>query len=220
MTGSPRSPSNVVAHGWTLQTDVRPSSHIEASAPLATLRRATRAHHARIDALMDLRRMQDREHYARVLQAFDAFLAAWEPAAASAVGAPWQAWLHARSRREFLRQDLRHLGVAAAAPARIACLSSAAAAWGSVYVMEGAALGGQFITRSLAQAGLRPDGGAAYFHGWGGATGAMWHEARAVLARQLAAPDALAQACDAACGTFDTLSCILEHSLHERAALA
>ncbi|HEY0824078.1 MAG TPA: hypothetical protein VGD76_09855, partial [Ramlibacter sp.] len=67
-----------------MQTDVLPSSHTEAPDPLATLRRATRAHHARIDALMDLRRMRDRARYGRVLQVFDAFLRGWEPAAAAA----------------------------------------------------------------------------------------------------------------------------------------
>jgi heme oxygenase len=183
------------------------------------LRRATRAQHDRIDALMDLRRMQDREHYARVLRVFDGFLAAWEPAVAAALPA-WQAWLAPRSRRPFLRQDLRHLGAAPGEPARVPALASAAAAWGSVYVMEGSALGGQFITRSLAQAGLHASSGAAYFHGWGDATGAMWREARSVLAGQLDSPAAVADACEAARETFDTLSCLLEDCLHERTPAA
>jgi heme oxygenase (biliverdin-IX-beta and delta-forming) len=164
--------------------------------------------------------MQDMRHYACVLQAFDAFLLAWEPAVAAALGARWQPWLRARSRHPFLRQDLRHLGVPAADPARMAPLPGPAAAWGSVYVMEGSALGGRSITRSLAQGGLHPGSGAAYFHGWGDATGAMWREAREVLATQLAAPPALAQACQAARTTFTTLSGLLEGSRHERAALA
>lgn len=220
MTALTPLPSNVAAHGSTLQTDVPSSPRPDASDPLAALRRATRAHHARIDSLMDLRRMQDLRHYTRVLRAFDAFLLAWEPAAAAALGARWQPWLRARSRHPFLRQDLRHLGVPVAEPARMAPLLGPAAAWGSVYVMEGSALGGQFITRSLAQGGLHPGRGAAYFHGWGDATGAMWREAREVLASQLAAPPALAQACQAARATFNTLSGLLEGSRHERAALA
>lgn len=203
-----------------MQTATHSPPPTEAPDPLAHLRRATRAQHGRIDALMNLRRMQDREHYARVLQVFDAFLGAWEPAAAEALGPRWHPWLRDRSRRPFLRQDLRHLGVPAAQPARIPPLTGAAAAWGSIYVMEGSALGGQFITRSLAQAGLFPGAGAAYFHGWGEATAARWREARAVLAAELAAPAALAVACDAACQTFDTLSGLLEDCLHERAALA
>jgi heme oxygenase len=121
-----------------------------------------------------------------VLQSFDAFLAAWEPTVAAALPAPWHAWLAARSRRPFLRQDLAALGIAPAdAPARVPALPDAAAAWGSVYVMEGSALGGQVVTRSLAEAGLHPHRGAAYFHGWGGETPAMWRDFRATLERQL-----------------------------------
>jgi heme oxygenase (biliverdin-IX-beta and delta-forming) len=86
--------------------------------------------------------------------------------------------------------------------------------------MEGSALGGQYITRNLAQAGLHPASGAAYFHGWGDATGAMWREARQVLARELASPAATGQACAAARHTFDTLSALLERTLHERTAAA
>jgi len=89
-----------------------------------------------------------------------------------------------------------------------------------VYVMEGAALGGQFIGRRLAQAGLHAGSGAAFFHGWGEATAGLWRETRGVLAGQLADPAALEQACDGARSTFDTLSRLLERTVHERAAAA
>lgn len=170
---------------------------------------------------MDLRRLRERSRYAAVLQVFDAFLAAWEPAAAAALPLRWQGWLQQRSRRPFLQQDLRALGIPrAGASGPVPTLPNAAAAWGSVYVLEGSALGGQLITRNLAEAGLRPDAGAAYFHGWGEATGSMWHDFRELLAAQLAEPAALAAACDAACRTFDTLSDRLESALHERTAAA
>jgi len=192
----------------------------QAADPLAALRRATRAHHDRIDSLMDPRRMRDPGHYGRVLQMFDAFLGAWEPAVAAALPGRWHGWLQARSRRPFLHLDLRSLGLARSTPATLPRLRSNAAAWGSVYVMEGCALGGQFITRSLAQAGLHPRRGAAYFHGWGGATGPMWREARAVLASELASPPANAQACEAARQTFEALSGLLEGTVHEYFAAA
>lgn len=167
---------------------------------------------------MNLRRMQQRGHYRRVLQVFDGFLAAWEPAVGHAL-LQRREWLHARSRRPFLQQDLRALGAGASVAATIAPLPSAAAAWGSVYVMEGSALGGTMISRSLAAAGLTPDCGAAYFHGWGEATGRMWREVRGLLESELADPDALAQACEGARTTFDTLSALLENALHEPAAM-
>jgi heme oxygenase len=185
------------------------------------LRAATREHHARIDRLMDLRRMRDRRHYGEILGVLDAFLAAWEPAVLAALPARWHRWLQARSRRPFLRADLHALGMAQAVHhAMVPALDGTAAAWGSLYVMEGSALGGQVITRSLAEAGLRPEHGSAYFHGWGGQTGAMWREFRTLLEAQLAEPGAVAEACDAACRTFDTLSNLLESSLHERTPAA
>ena len=198
-----------------------PRTHPDPQGPLPQLRAATREHHARIDGLMDLRRMGDRRHYAEVLRVLDAFLAAWEPAVMAALPARWHEWLQARSRRPFLRADLRALGVAAAPHGAAApTLDGTGAAWGSLYVMEGSALGGQVITRRLAEAGLHPDHGSAYFHGWGDATGAMWREFRTLLEAQLAAPGAVAEACDAACRTFDTLSNLLESSLHERTPAA
>ena len=203
-----------------MQPEALPVSPSEAADALATLRRATRAQHDRIDALMDLRRMRDRAQYASVLGVFDAFLAGWEPEVAAALPARWHPWLRARSRRPFLQQDLHTLGVVPGAAARLPSFAGPASAWGSVYVMEGSALGGQFITRSLAEVGLHPGRGAAYFHGWGDATGRMWREARGVLASELDSEAALTHACASARATFDTLSGLLEDCLHERAALA
>jgi heme oxygenase len=196
-----------------------PSQSACLAAPLSVLRAATRPHHDRIDALMNLRRMRQPGHYLRVLQVFDSFLAGWEPAVAAAL--PERApWLRARSRRPFLQQDLQLLGATAGETAVLPALPSGAAAWGSVYVMEGSALGGATISRSLAGAGLGPERGAAYFHGWGEARGRMWREARDLLESELACPEALAQACDAARATFDTLSALLEKAMNERAPAA
>lgn len=189
--------------------------------PLPALRAATRAHHDRLDRLLDLRRLGDRRRYGRVLQGMDGFLADWEAHVATALPAAWHGWLHRRSRRHFLRQDLRALGIASTAPhGPMPGLGSAAAAWGSVYVIEGSALGGQVITRTLADAGLTPERGAAYFHGWGADTGRMWHDARRLLEGQLADPASLAQACEGACATFDALAHHFERVLHERPPLA
>jgi heme oxygenase (biliverdin-IX-beta and delta-forming) len=190
-------------------------------APLPALRAATRAQHERLDRLIDLRRLRDAHRYGRVLQVLDGFHSAWEAGVMQALPAPWHPWLRQRSRRPFLQQDLQLLGLPAGAPPEpMPLLATPGAAWGSIYVMEGSALGGQVITRSLAEAGLRPDRGAAYFHGWGPATGAMWKEARRLLERQLAAAPALAEACDAACATFEALALHLETALHERPPLA
>ena len=215
-------PSKLQFH-WSLkpQPVVSIAPRHPPAGPLPALRAATREHHDRIDRLMDLRRMRDREHYGRLLQVFDTFLAAWEPTVAAALPAGRGPWLRARSRRPFLQRDLRALGVPQLeGRAPVPSLPSAAAAWGSLYVMEGSALGGQVITRHLAEAGLHPGNGAAYFHGWGEATGGMWREFRDQLEGELRAPDRLPAACEAARNTFDTLTHLLESALHERASAA
>lgn len=194
---------------------------VAAAGPLPALRAATRSHHDRVDRLVDLARLRERAHYARVLQALDGFLGPWEDCVLTALPAAWHGWLRQRSRRAFLAQDLRSLGVAPLAAARgMLPLRDSAAAWGSVYVLEGSALGGQVIARSLVHAGFGPGGATAYFHGWGGATGRMWAEVRALLEGELATRERLAHACEAACLTFDALAHQLETVLHERASLA
>ena len=66
----------------------------------------------------------------------------------------------------------------------------------------------------------QPHSGAAFFHGWGGETGALWRETRALLDVELAQPQALADACRGACATFDALSQLLEGKLHGHAGRA
>lgn len=188
--------------------------------PLPVLRAATRSHHERIDRLIDVRRLAEPARYARVLQVFAGFLPSWEAAVAAALPAPRRAWLARRSRTGFVARDLLALGLRQPAPVSLPPFCSPEAAWGSLYVLEGAALGGQVITRALASRGLLPHNGAAYFHGWGASTAPMWREFRDLLDTELRHADALAPACEAACRTFDTLSGLLEQALHERPALA
>lgn len=170
--------------------------------------------------MLDLGRMHEREHYARILLAFAAFLAPWEEAVAGVLPA-LRPWLRDRSRQPFLRADLRRLGLPTPDHAELGLsLPGPAAAWGSLYVLEGSALGGQVITRALATSGLDAAHGAAYFHGWGSATGGMWRDFRALLAAEVTTPEEIAAACAAAAATFDALASCFESRLHERTAAA
>jgi heme oxygenase len=200
-----------------LQTEV--PARPDLAGALAALRAATRLHHDRIDRTMDLQRLQERSHYLCVLRVFDSFLAAWEPAIARAL--PGRAgWLRARSRRPFLQRDLQVLDAGHGTPCALSLQPGAAAAWGSLYVVEGSALGGQLIAAQLARCGLGQGTGAAYFHGWGEATGGLWREFRQLLEQELDSPAAIAAACQAARVTFETLTSLLENALHERTAAA
>jgi heme oxygenase len=61
-------------------------------------------------------------------------------------------------------------------------LTDLTAGFGCLYVVEGASLGGQIITRQLRDAfGITPDNGGSFFHGYGERTAAMWRCFRCAL---------------------------------------
>jgi heme oxygenase (biliverdin-IX-beta and delta-forming) len=188
---------------------------------LDVIRRETAGRHAAIEDLLDLRRPFGRTHYTRVLQGFAAFLDQWEPRVAAALPQRLQAWFGEGCRLHLVRQDLAALGVATTPTSRHApVLSTVPHALGSLYVMEGSALGGQFIAAHVRRhLGIAPEQGASYFHGAGRATAGRWREARALFANELQGGAAgSAAAVQSAQGTFDALTRTFKDVLHERAA--
>jgi len=84
-----------------------------------------------------------------------------------------------RQRAHVLKKDIenRNKGVFTAPSNQEASLPVIDSIWkatGALYVIEGSTLGGKFICQSLAQEGLDPSNGAAYFSGYGEETGRMW----------------------------------------------
>lgn len=181
---------------------------------LAALRRATRERHDRIEALLRLDAPLTPRRYGTIMQGFHAFLGCWEPAVRAALPARLQDWFDARCRSRFASEDVRYLG-AEPAPAlaeraqhAVGGLSLAppAAPFGSMYVIEGSALGGQLLVRRLADCGLAPGRGASYFHGFGERTGSLWREFRERAAEEVGPrPEAIEAACREAERTFDAL---------------
>ena len=90
-----------------------------------------------------------------------------------------------RTKVQWLDDDLAMLGVAQ--PERGYCtlpfsLRDAAAAFGAVYVTEGATLGGQVIVRIVGETlSLTPTSGCRYFGGHGSETRDRWRRARASI---------------------------------------
>ena len=186
------------------------------------LRSATAGRHRAIEALLVFDTLADRARYARILQGFERFLAAWEPAVAAALPPSWRPWVAARSRHAMLLADLHALDVPVYGAGDLdvlqgVALRSVAAALGSLYVIEGSALGGQVIAKLLREKlAIVPEEGGAYFHGFGERTGAMWREFRERL--QQGAGTTLAQAQEAslcAAQTFDALTVVFRATLHE-----
>ncbi|WP_205082726.1 biliverdin-producing heme oxygenase [Paracraurococcus ruber] len=116
------------------------------------------------------------------------------------------------TRSRLLAEDLRALGLAEDAIAALPrcpgySLRSAEAAWGTLYVLEGSALGGQLIARHLAAVlGLSPAHGCAGMVPHGGETGLLWRGFKQLL-DDAARADALdpAAVVAAARHAFDTL---------------
>jgi heme oxygenase len=196
------------------------SSH----AVILALRRATAERHAAVERLVDIDTFVDAVRYVKVLTAFDAFLEAWEPRVQAALPKAWAEWFVTRSRRPFLKKDMAALGarpftLSASLSSRLR-LETATAAFGSMYVLEGAALGGLVIARRVAEAlHITADNGGAFFAGWGDDTARRWREFRQVLESEIDwAPDSVQQACVAAVETFDVLHESFSRALHDDAA--
>lgn len=194
---------------------------------MARLRQATGPSHEAIEALLLLEDPAlGLDRYGHILMGFELFLSDWEPRVTAALPARLHPWFTQRSRRPFLLDDLRSLGLAVprttVPPDPGLVLDSLASAFGSMYVMEGSALGGQVIAGRLSkQLGLGPGDGAAYFNGWGRRTGALWKEFRERLACEVGSPwteTAADAACTAAVRTFDHLSDIFRTVLGPSAA--
>ena len=186
---------------------------------LAVLREATAPAHEAIDRQLQLGADLALERYVRILQGFEGFLSAWEPAVAGVLPPEQRAWFSGRSRLAFVRQDLALLAPGApSGPApMLPPLLNRAAAFGAMYVLEGSALGGQVIARRIAERfGFDGQRGAAYFHGFGGRTGSLWREFRERLETEVD-PAARGDACAAAVGTFEALGLHFETVLRDEA---
>ena len=183
-----------------------------AAAPLLStaLRAATGAAHQRMEDALDLLSPPlSRDRYLRTLEGFYGFHSAWEPAmAANPALAPM---MQGAGRIALLRTDLKALGRSDAqiealpsCPTAAELAASPLGGLGSLYVIEGSALGGQVIARALAQTSWAPSGGLRYFNPGGAETGARWRAFKAVLDR-VADPEDWPGVIIGATATFDTL---------------
>jgi heme oxygenase len=187
---------------------------------LNELRDKTRTEHTRIESVLRLAHPMSAARYASVMTGFHEFLRRWEPRLAAALPAHLRDWSAKRKRCGFAADDLRHLDAphtphlahAAERAVHSIPMADVAGALGSMYVIEGSALGGQVITPMLRQhLGLTPARGASYFHGHGAATGAMWRDFREVITRELGHDDTAARsACHSAQRTFVALCEVFE----------
>ena len=151
---------------------------------LGKLKEATRTQHENLENTVDvMNNMFSLDNYKTLLTKFYRFYAAIEPkvAANDLLSAGFD--VSARRKLPLLEKDLTALGIfenvqKETAPwTDLPALDSTAKAFGSLYVMEGATLGGQIIMRHLKQhLDLTPENGGAFFNSYGANVGPMWKE--------------------------------------------
>ncbi len=183
---------------------------------LSSLRLATSARHRTLEALPTLSLPLRRDRYVQALQGFETLLAVWEPRVPSALPPRLHGWFASRSKYALARNDLAHLDCGPIADvdlrercaAHIHCidLASVAAAFGSMYVLEGSRLGGQVIAQAAREAFDIGALGATYFAGSGSSTALQWREFLALMEAEIASDaESHAAASNAAGQTFDAL---------------
>jgi len=179
---------------------------------LERLRTETRPHHDAIETSLDLMSgTLTLAAYRHTLARFHGFYGPLEVGMQAAGGWADRGFdVGARWKTSLLEADLRSLGVEdpAALPicADLPPHANVAAAFGCLYVLEGATLGGQIINRALEKSlGITPDAGGSFFHGYGDRTGTMWRAFRAALTAFAVAPCDQDEVVEAAKDTFSKL---------------
>ncbi len=156
---------------------------------LQRLREETSRNHAAIESQMPvLDPDMSRETYCHLLTRFWGYYAPLEDRLRAKIEIYWPDQEYVCSERAKvpqLEKDLRALGEFSELLERcrnLPHLTTPAQVLGCLYVIEGATLGGQIISKHLlANLGLDPDTGAAFFNGYGTKNGNQWQSFRLFL---------------------------------------
>ena len=187
---------------------------------MARLKRETAPLHAEVDAMV-APMLSERARYRMLLAGLrDAYGVIERELAKHAVQLERAAYdVAERGKLGWLDDDLSALAVPQASAIRTSfTLTNPSAAFGAVYVVEGATLGGQVIARQVMPAlALSPERGCRFFTGYGAATGERWRETRDAIATHLAStatPNAALETITGARRTFSLISAALRARIH------
>jgi heme oxygenase len=136
--------------------------------------------HERIEEAFDLEAVTcSISAYRSLLGRLYGFHAVWEPLAEAALDDP--EFFHQRRKVALLKTDLRDLGMGSDRIAGLplcdptVTMRTPAEAWGSMYVVEGATLGGVVIARHVERRlSLSRHNGCLYFRCYGAGVRSMW----------------------------------------------
>lgn len=169
-----------------LVTTAAPRTSVPASSLLDRLRIETRSVHERLERDLDLLPPAlTLERYRELIARFYGIYLPLEREVLSRAPGHLSSFFSARQKVPALLADLAALDLSPdAVPVcdSLPPLQSFPHLLGASYVMEGATLGGQIISRHLsAHLGIGRDNGGAFFHGYGSQTGGMWTAFRTCL---------------------------------------
>ncbi len=180
------------------------------SSILDELRSTTRARHEHLETLVPIESaLRSTTRYLKLLELFyGIYLPLEERVAAVPELRLFLTDYDQRRKTPWLHADLEHLGSdAARLPLcdRLPTVVSLAGAFGGLYVMEGATLGGQILSRSAKQQlGLDAATGCRFFSSYGDEVGRMWKGFRESITRFcLERPGERQTILDTAASTFD-----------------
>jgi heme oxygenase len=188
---------------------------------MALLKESTREYHDRLEANpfsnQILKENVTTEDYLRVLERFFGFYRPLEQDLAQVLNGTYQELdFHHRRKTPLLEKDLIALGHTPGSiqllPVcnEIPKLSSHFRLFGTLYVLEGATLGGQIISRHLFKTlALTPDNGCAFFSSYGKRVGDMWLSFKNTLDSYPLEQGQEFQVVDGAIETFTLLDCWL-----------
>lgn len=142
---------------------------------MSLLKTATQAQHRAVEALMPVMHPSLTSlGYARLLCRLQAIVQPLETRLVD-LEVPEMFDLPRRLKAPLLSRDLAWFPAVHPVLPVTPALAGVPEALGALYVLEGATLGGQIISRHLHQTlGITPERGGAYFSGYGRSTGQMW----------------------------------------------
>jgi len=144
---------------------------------MSLLREATQDQHQAVEALMPVMQPSLTPlSYAQLLTQLQAVVQPLE-SELLALGLPETFNLHQRVKAPLLSRDLQWFPAPQPVVPVMPALAGVPEGLGALYVLEGATLGGQIISRHVQETlGVTPERGGAYFSGYGKSTGRMWQE--------------------------------------------
>lgn len=181
------------------------------------LKEHTKKEHASLEKklISVLKSITSSEDYLKVLQVFYGYYEGLEKRINELVDKQLLPDLKKRRKAEAILDDMRYIDAGVSAPSfdDLPEIETSYAALGSLYVIEGSTLGGQIISKMVAQRlGLTTTQGLSFFHGYGSLTNEMWEIFKAALDGLSLLPHQEEELISAAKETFVRLEAVLDEN--------